>query len=185
VFSPSYRAISSITVNDPGEYDYVPLITFSAGANPSLTESQVRVVVDGVLSSTFYENRVKIQDFEIEDNEIANIITDTNIKLTTLGSGKVEINRGIQFEAQATPTVALNYVAGSTVVYGNPNDDVLVRPTPGGTGLYFNNLKQSLSWDQWVTNNPAAENTPANLLTYPVKNELISKQKALVMSMLF
>jgi len=185
VFSPSYRAISSITVNDPGEYDYVPLITFSAGANPSLTESQVRVVVDGVLSSTFYENRAKIQDFEIEDNQIANTVTDSNFKLTTLGSGKVEINRGIQFEAQATPTVALNYVAGSTVVYGNPNDDVLVRPTPGGTGLYFNNLKQSLSWDQWVTNNPAAENTPANLLTYPVKNELISKQKALVMSMLF
>lgn len=185
VFSIDYRTVTSITVNSPGEYDYVPLITFSAGANPSLTESQVRVVVDGILSSTFYEDRVKIQDFEIEDNEITNTVTNSNIKLTTLGTGKVEVNRGIQFEAQATPSAALNYVAGSTVLFGNPDDDVLVRPTPGGTGLYFNNLKQSLSWDQWVINNPVSQNTPANLLTYPVKNELISKQKALVMSMLF
>jgi hypothetical protein len=60
-----------------------------------------------------------------------------------------------------------------------------VRPTPGGTGLYFNNLKQSLSWSQWVINNPATQNNPSNLVAYPVKNELISKQKALVMSMLF
>jgi hypothetical protein len=61
----------------------------------------------------------------------------------------------------------------------------MVRPTPGGTGLYFNNLKQSLSWSQWVINNPATQNNPSNLVAYPVKNELISKQKALVMSMLF
>lgn len=184
-FSPDYRTVTSITITAPGEYDYVPTLTFSAGANPSLTESQVRVVVDGVLSSTFYEDRMAVQDLVIQDNEIANSITNSNIKLTTAGTGKVEVNRGIQFEAQSTPSIALNYVAGSTVLYGNPDDDVLVRPTPGGTGLYFNNLKQSLSWDQWVINNPVAENTPANLLTYPVKNELISKQKALVMSMLF
>lgn len=185
VFSPSYRTVTSIAVSFAGEYDYVPAITFSAGANPSLTESQIRVVVDSTLVSTFYEDRVAIQDFELSVNEIANTVSNSNIKLTTLGTGKVEVNRGIQFEAQATPGTALAHVTGATVLYGNPDENALVRPTPGGTGLYFNNLKQSLSWDQWVINNPVTENNPSNLLNYPVKNELISKQKALVMSMLF
>jgi hypothetical protein len=185
VFSTAYQTITSITVTAPGEYNYVPAVTFSSGTNSSLTESQVRVVVDDVLSATFYEDRFAVQDFEFADNEILNVVTDTNLKLTTLGTGNVEINRALQFEAQATSTIALDYVAGSTVLYGNPNDSSIVRPTPGGTGLYFNNLKQSLSWNQWVINNPATQNNPSNLVAYPVKNELISKQKALVMSMLF
>jgi hypothetical protein len=185
VFSTAYQTITSITVTAFGEYDYVPAVTFSSGTNLSLTESQVRIVVDDVLSATFYEDRFRAQDFEFADNEILNVVTDTNLKLTTLGTGNVEINRALQFEAQATSTIALNYVAGSTVLYGNPNDSSIVRPTPGGTGLYFNNLKQSLSWSQWVINNPATQNNPSNLVAYPVKNELISKQKALVMSMLF
>lgn len=185
VFSTGYQTITSITVTAPGEYDYVPAVTFSSGANPSLTESQVRVVVDDVLSATFYEDRFAVQNFEFADNEILNSVTDSNLKLTTLGTGNVEINRALQFEAQATSTTALDYVAGSTVLYGNPNENSGVRPTPGGTGLYFNNLKQSLSWDQWVINNPVTQINPSNLVAYPVKNELISKQKALVMSMLF
>lgn len=184
-FSTGYRTVTAINVTTFGEYDYVPAITFSSGANPVLTESRVRVVVDGVLSSTFYEDRFEVQNFTLEDNEILNSVTDTNLKLTTLGTGNVEINRALQFEAQASLSAALDYVAGATVLYGNPTESSGARPTPGGTGLYFNNLKQSLSWDQWVTNNPIAENTPANLVAYPVKNELISKQKALVMSMLF
>ena len=184
-FSTAYQTIASITVTAAGEYDYVPEVTFSSGTNPSLTESQVRIVVDDVLSATFYEDRLTVQDFEIINNEILNVVTDTNLKLTTSGTGNVEINRALQFEAQATSTIALDYVTGSTVLYGNPNDSSIVRPTPGGTGLYFNNLKQSLSWSQWVINNPATQNNPSNLVAYPVKNELISKQKALVMSMLF
>jgi hypothetical protein len=185
VFSTAYQTITSITVTAFGEYDYVPAVTFSSGTNPSMTESLVRVVVDDILSATFYEDRLAVQDFEIADNEILNVVTDTNLKLTTLGTGNVEINRALQFEAQATSTIALDYVAGSTVLFGNPNENSGVRPTPGGTGLYFNNLKQSLSWDQWVINNPVTQINPSNLVAYPVKNELISKQKALVMSMLF
>jgi hypothetical protein len=185
VFSTGYRTITSINVTTFGEYDYVPAITFSSGSNPELTESRVRVVVDDVLSATFYEDRFEVQNFEITNNEILNVVTDTNLKLTTLGTGNVEINRALQFEAQATSTIALDYVAGSTVLYGNLNENSGVRPSPGGTGLYFNNIKQSLSWDQWVINNPVTQINPSNLVAYPVKNELISKQKALVMSMLF
>jgi len=185
VFSTAYRTITSINVTTFGEYDYVPAITFSSGSNPELTESRVRVVVDDVLSATFYEDRFEVQNFEITNNEILNVVTDTNLKLTTLGTGNVEINRALQFEAQATSTIALDYVAGSTVLYGNLNENSGVRPSPGGTGLYFNNIKQSLSWDQWVINNPVTQINPSNLVAYPVKNELISKQKALVMSMLF
>jgi hypothetical protein len=184
-FSTAYQTIASISVSVAGEYDYVPEVTFSSGTNPSLTESQVRVVVDDVLSATFYEDRLAVQDFEIANNEILNVVTDTNLKLTTVGTGNVEINRALQFEAQADSTIALDYVAGSTVIYGNLNENSGVRPSPGGTGLYFNNLKQSLSWDQWVINNPVTQINPSNLVAYPVKNELISKQKALVMSMLF
>lgn len=184
-FSETYRQIQEVTVTLGGEYDFIPAVTFASGANPDLTESRVRVVVDGTESSVFYEDRVAIEDLLISQNEISNTATDENILLTTTGAGSIEINRAIQLEKQSTFETVLPYVEGATLLYANPDENVLTGQTLGGTGLYFNNKKQTLSWEQWVINNPVEQNTPANLATYPVRNELISKQKALVMSMLF
>lgn len=184
-FSESYRQVQSVTVVDGGEYEFVPTVTFAAGSNPDLTESRVRVTVDGTEAAVFYEDRVVIENFEISANEISNLNSGENIILTTTGTGSVEINRAIQLEKQTTFEQVLSYVEGATLLYANPDENILTGQTQGGTGLYFNNKKQTLAWQQWVINNPVEQNTPANLATYPVRNELISKQKALVMSMLF
>jgi hypothetical protein len=56
-------------------------------------------------------------------------------------------------------------------------------PSIGNTGVYYNTDSQVTKWSQWVTNNNTYDAT--DLALYPVKNELISKNKALVFSMLF
>jgi hypothetical protein len=102
--------------------------------------------------------------------------------LRTQGTASVEIPRALQynFTGEVVP-----YITGATLMYGDTDESVSAQRTPGGTGLYFNNSKQTLSWQQWVTNNPDSNINTGNLVQYPAKNELISKQRALAYSMLF
>lgn len=175
-FSATYRQILSVTLVDNGVYSTeVPDVRFSATGTPALTESQVEIKVDGITSATFYEDRVDIGNLEISQNTISTNIASagTNIILETQSNGKVEINFALQLSETGG---VVDYVTNSAVLYG----DV---PSVGQTGLYYNSEKQSLSWDQWVTNNNTYSSV--DLALNPVKNELISKNKALVMSMLF
>jgi hypothetical protein len=95
----------------------------------TFSESAVSVIIDGVLASQFYKNRVIIQDLEFNDNEITNNFTNGNISLRTQGTGKVQTNYAIELDnIAATPAT----VANATLVYGS---DV----SGGGTGLYFAN----------------------------------------------
>ena len=181
-FSVTYRQIDTITVSDGGNYEDIPSVTFSAGINASLPESQVQVVVEGNPVATFYSNRTLFGDLEILGNTISNNTTNGNIVLRTQGTASVEIPRALQynFTGEVVP-----YISGASLMYGDMDESVSAQPTPGGTGLFYNNSKQTLSWQEWVTNNPDQNITTGNLVQYPAKNELISKQKALAFSMLF
>jgi len=181
-FSVTYRQIDTVTVTDGGNYSDIPGVTFSAGINASLPESQVQVVVEGQSVATFYSNRSLFGDLEVFGNTITNNNTNSNIVLRTQGTASVEIPRALQynFTGEVVP-----HISGATLMYGDMDETVSAERTPGGTGLYFNNSKQTLSWQEWVTNNPDQNITTGNLVQYPAKNELISKQRALAYSMLF
>jgi hypothetical protein len=181
-FSITYRQIISVNISDGGEYGRQPTVLFSAGINNQLTESQAQVVVDGNLIATFYTNRAEIGGLEILGNTITNNNTNDNIVLRTQGTAAVEIPRALQFNVTGEVIPA---IPGASLVYGDFNESPSAQPTPGGTGIFYNNVKQTLSWQQWVTNNPDPNITAGNLAVTPAKNELISKQKALVFSMLF
>jgi hypothetical protein len=181
--SPSYRQVIDITVDSAGLYYEIPTVTFSSGLNPSLTESQISVVVDNEVNAVFYKNRTNIGDLEILNNTVSNNNTNENIILNTNGTAAVEITTALQLDKTGA---VIPFVVNSSILYADPSSTV-GQPTVGGTGIYYNNEKQTLAWQQWVTNNPNSQFTPAtlNVGNYPAKNELISKNKALVMSMLF
>jgi hypothetical protein len=173
--SETFRQITGITIVNGGEYFAIPTVTFSAGTPTDLTESQVSVVVEDAVSAVFYENRVEIGGLEIIDNAIVTKAgrTNDNILLDPNGTGKVEINYGVQLN---NANYALLAVSGSSIFYGD-------SPLVGESGIFYNNTQQETRWSQWVTNNNTFDAT--DLAASPIKNELISKNKALVMSMLF
>jgi hypothetical protein len=102
--------------------------------DPFLTESRIVSVVDGNTLLTVYNNRISVQQIDIFQNTIRNPNSNANIKLQTLGTGKVEIDYGHQYNyTLSTPT----QVSDSVVVYGD-------TPSPdGGSGLYFINPNTS------------------------------------------
>ena len=122
----------------------------------SLGESSISVIVDELLVSQFFSNRVVIQGLEISNNEIVNEDTSTNIILRTNGTGKVETNYAIQLnnigvDPNVSPSAPLA-VNNASLIYA-------AEPAIGATGLFVVNSNTS--------------------------DELINKNKALVFSMLF
>jgi hypothetical protein len=181
--SETFRQLIDINILDAGVYFSIPTVTFSSGLNPSLTESQVSVVIENQPIAVFYSNRVDIGSLEILDNSISNNNTNDNIVLKTNGTATVEITNALQLDKTGS---VIPFISNSSVLYADPASS-LGQPTVGGSGIYYNNEKQTLAWQQWVTNNSNSQFTSATLDpgNYPAKNELISKNKALVMSMLF
>jgi hypothetical protein len=116
------------------------------GAN----ESGIGFLVDGVLTSTFYSNRVVLQSLEIIDSEIRHDSSNENIFINTNGTGKLQTNYAIQLDNNA---VSPAIVSGSHIIYSKPE-------STGKSGIYFVNT----------------ENT---------RDELVSKNRALLFSMLF
>lgn len=197
--SITYRQIIATAVTNDGislggpGYLTIPTVTFIAGSSLALTESRVNVVVDSQTSATFYNNRVDFGGLEVAGNTITNNDTNGNIVLRTFGTAGVEFNRSAFFNSTGTldpvfaiPGGTLIFSNDLTIDYKNPagelteNVEVL---TSGGTGLYYNNESQTIAWQQWVINN--TQFNAGDLVSYPVKNELISKHKALVYSILF
>jgi hypothetical protein len=190
----TYQQITGINMVDAGSaYSSIPAVSLIAGGSLALTESRVRVVIDNQDITTFYSNRIELGDLEVQNNAITNNNTNGNIQLRTFGTAGVEFSRAAIFNATGTldPVAA---IPGSSIIFGNDetieyknpageltsNVDVL---TPGGTGLYYNSESQTIAWEQWVVNN--TQFNAGDLVSYPVKNELISKHKALVYSILF
>lgn len=112
-------------------------------------ESAVTVFVDGQKTLQIFKDFVVFQDLEFNANEITSRNTNGNIYVRTQGTGKLQVNYGIQLE---TISVTPAFVTGSSIVYSQ-------TPGVGDSGLFFTN----------------SSNT----------DELISRNKALVLSMLF
>lgn len=112
-------------------------------------ESAVTVFVDGQKTMQIFKDFVIFQDLEFNANEITNSNTNDNIYIRTQGTGKLQVNYGIQLE---TIAVTPAFVTGNTILYSN-------APGLGDSGLFFTNSSKS--------------------------DELVSRNKALVLSMLF
>ena len=115
------------------------------------TESTVGFFIDGVLAANIYADRVQLQQLEFDQTEILTVGSgNDNIKFTTYGTGKVEINASLQLNNDiGSPGI----VSGSHVIYSRAE-------STGKSGIYFVNT----------------ENT---------RDELVSKNRALLFSMLF
>ena len=168
-------ADKEITPNTSGQAGSLAYFTATT-THSTYGESAVSIVVDGDLVGQFYTNRFEVGDLEIgggiDRNEITSKagITSENIVIRTQGTGKVVFNYALQLDrigtSGETPPTAFPYtpstpayVSGSILVYSS-------SAGVGSTGLWF--VNDTLD---------AASN--------PGTGELISKNKALVFSMLF
>jgi hypothetical protein len=127
---------------------------------PSSAESTVSVVVDGDLIAQFYNNRFEIGDLEIgggeNRNEISSRTSITNENIYIRTQGTGKLQTNFALQLERLGGNP-NYVSGSTLVYA-------ATPGIGQSGIWFVN----------------------DSLTERHRNgELISKNKALVFSMLF
>jgi hypothetical protein len=157
-------ADKEITPNDPSEAGSLAYFedTTSYVTNG---ESAVSIIVDGVLVSQFYNDRLLVGDPGVDGIEIdgtnfeirtESSISDQNILIKTAGTGKLQTNYALQLD-KVSGLNSSSYVSGSTVIYAK-------TPDIGQSGVWF--LNDSLE---------EAKRT----------GELISKNKALVFSMLF
>ena len=168
-------AYKEITPNISGQAGSLAYSTATTNFN-TYGESAVSVIVDNSLVGQFYSNRFEVGDLEIgggiDRNEITSraSITSENIIIRTQGTGKVVLNYALQLErigtSGETPPLGSPfspstpaYVSGSILIYSS-------SAGVGSTGLWF--VNDTLD---------AASN--------PGTGELISKNKALVFSMLF
>ena len=115
------------------------------------TESTVGFFIDGVLAANIYADRVQLQRLEFDQTEILTVGSgNDNIKFTTYGTGKVEINASLQLNNDVgSPGI----VSGSHVIYSRAESH-------GRSGIYFVNTENN-------------------------RDELVSKNRALLFSMLF
>ena len=168
-------ADKEITPNTSGQAGSLAYFTATTGKTTS-GESAVSIIVDNSLVGQFYSNRLEVGNLElgggVDRNEITtkHSITNENIVIRTQGTGKVVLNYALQLDrigtSGETPPIAFPYipstpayVSGSILIYSS-------SAGVGNTGLWF--VNDTLD---------AASN--------PGTGELISKNKALLFSMLF
>lgn len=168
-------ADKEITPNISGQAGSLAYFTATTSYN-TFGESAVSIIVDNALVGQFYSNRFEVGDLEIgggiDRNEITSraSVTNENIIIRTQGTGKVVLNYALQLDkigtSGETPPIAFPYtpltpayVNGSTLIYSS-------SAGVGSTGVWY--VNDTLD---------AASN--------PGTGELISKNKALVFSMLF
>jgi len=123
-------------------------------------ESAVSVIVDNALVGQFYNNRLEISDLEIgggpDSNEITTKNGITNLNIYVRTQGTGKLQTNYAIQLEKTGAVP-TYVSDNILLYGD-------TPGIGTSGIYFVN--------------DSAEAAKQN-------GELISKNRALVFSMLF
>lgn len=133
--NPTFQVVtndSRVIVSDKDTIGSLTYLTDQTGYS-TFGESAVSIIVDGMLNTQFYKNRVVIQDLEILDNEITNNNTNGNVSVRTQGTGKLQTNYALQLDnIGVTPA----YVSGSLLLYG-------AAPSIGTTGVYFVNSNRS------------------------------------------
>ena len=157
---------TSVIISDK---DIVPNLGTQAGSLAYFTaqtgfttfgESAVSIVVDNQLIAQFFNNRLEVGDIEIggglDRNEITSKAGVTNENIYVRTQGTGKLQTNYAIQVEKIGTVPA-YVSNSTLIYS-------ADPGVGTTGVWFVN--------------DSAETSKRN-------GELISKNKALVFSMLF
>jgi hypothetical protein len=119
-------------------------------------ESAVSVIVDNTLNTQFYPNRTEMFDLEFNGSEITTRNSITNQNIFVRTQGTGKLQTNYAFQLEKL-SVTPSYVADNTLLYSS-------EPDIGTTGVWFVN--------------DSAEASKRN-------GELISKNKALVFSMIF
>lgn len=144
------------TAGTPGSLAYLTATTTYS----SFGESAVTIVVDGQLISQFYSNRFEVGDLEVgggvDRNEITNRASITNENIIIRTQGTGKLQTNYALQLEKIG-VTPAYVADNLLLYA-------AAPGIGTTGVWFVN--------------DSSETAKQN-------GELISKNKALVFSMLF
>ena len=152
-------ADKDISPNDPAEPGSLAYFTATTTYNTN-GESAVSVIVDGTLVGQFYNNRFEVGDLEIgggpDRNEITSRASITNENIYVRTQGTGKLQTNYAMQFEKLGTVP-GYVSNNVLLYA-------AAPSIGTTGVYFVN--------------DSAEAAKQN-------GELISKNKALVFSMLF
>ena len=158
IVSDNATTPSRVIVTDKDTAGSLAYFSTVPGAITTYSESAVTVLVDSTQVSQFYKDRITFFDVQIEGAEIAPrlSLTNSNLKLSAQGTGKIELNTALQVQKYGTMSIG-GYVPNYTIVYAN---DVSI----GDTGLWYLN-----------------DNTQVNKR----QGEFISKNKALIFSMLF
>jgi hypothetical protein len=150
------KDISPNNSAEPGSLAYFTATT----SHSTYGESAVSMIVDGALVGQFYNNRFEIGDLEIggglDRNEITSRASITNENIYIRTQGTGKLQTNYAMQFEKIGTVP-SYVSNNVLLYA-------AVPSIGTTGIYFVN--------------DSAEVAKQN-------GELISKNKALVFSMLF
>jgi hypothetical protein len=150
------KDISPNNSAEPGSLAYFTATT----SHSTYGESAVSMIVDGALVGQFYNNRFEIGDLEIggglDRNEITSRASITNENIYIRTQGTGKLQTNYAMQFEKIGTVP-SYVSNNVLLYA-------AVPSTGTTGIYFVN--------------DSAEVAKQN-------GELISKNKALVFSMLF
>jgi hypothetical protein len=150
------KDISPNDAAEPGSLAYFTATT----THSTYGESAVSIIVDTALVGQFYNNRFEIGDLEIgggpDRNEITSRASITNENIYVRTQGTGKLQTNYAMQFEKIGTVP-GYVSNNVLLYA-------AVPSTGTTGIYFVN--------------DSAEVAKQN-------GELISKNKALVFSMLF
>lgn len=136
---------------------FVETIDFETSGLPS----KVEIGVDGSVVAAFYDNRLELNSIRISGTKIETIDSDADLELSAPGSNSVKINDSLII----TESPYIDHTDGLIPVVdpNSPDNGIKLYSKPsqeGGTGLYFVN-----------TNN--------------TRDEIISRNRSLVFSMLF
>jgi hypothetical protein len=152
-------ADKDITPNLAGTAGSLAYFTSTTSYN-TFGESAVSIIVDNALVGQFYANRLEIGDLEIgggpDRNEITSRASITNENIYVRTQGTGKLQTNYAMQFEKIGTVP-SYVSNNVLLYA-------ATPSTGTTGIFFVN--------------DSAEAAKQN-------GELISKNKALVFSMLF
>ena len=148
-------ADKDITPNLSTEPGSLAYLTATTGFS-SFGESTVSIITDNKLTAQFYSNRVEIFNLEFTGTEITTKNAITNENISIRTQGTGKLQTNYAVQIEKIATVPA-YVSGNTLLYAAESDI-------GTTGLWFVN---------------------DNLEAAKRNGELISKNKALVFSMIF
>ena len=150
------KDITPNTSSEPGSLAFFTDTT----THSTYGESAVSIIVDGLLSAQFYTTRFEVGDLELggglDRNEITSRASITNENIYVRTQGTGKLQTNYALQLDK-PGVTPSYVSNSTLLYA-------AEPDIGTTGIWFVN--------------DSSETAKRN-------GELISKNKALVFSMLF